>query len=80
MRGGGERIEPERLRELTGCNLDPGHVAPKIAWLARHEPDVHGAAAAFLLPGSWVAWRASGTLAVDPSNASSTEPARSARA
>ena len=26
----------------------------------------------FLLPGSWVAWRASGVLAVDPSNASST--------
>ncbi len=67
-----ERIDPERLRALTGCNLDPGHVAPKIAWLARHEPEVHRAAAAFLLPGSWVAWRASGTLAVDPSNASST--------
>ena len=66
-----ERIEPERLRALTGCNLDPGHVAPKIAWLARHEPEVFGSAAAFLLPGSWVAWRASGTLAVDPSNASS---------
>ena len=36
-----ERIDPERLRELTGCNLDPGHIAPKIAWLAAHEPDVH---------------------------------------
>jgi xylulokinase len=67
-----ERIDPERLRALTGCNLDPGHVAPKIAWLARHEPDVHAAAAAFMPPGSWMAWRASGELAVDPSNASST--------
>jgi xylulokinase len=66
------RIEAPRLRELTGCNLDPGHVAPKIAWLARHEPEAHEAAAVFALPGSWVAWRASGTLAVDPSNASST--------
>ena len=68
----GERMDAATLRALTGCNLDPGHVAAKIAWLARHEPAVHGAAEAFVLPGSWVAWRASGTLAVDPSNASST--------
>jgi xylulokinase len=67
-----ERTDPERLRELTGCNLDPGHVGAKIAWLARHEPDAFELAAAFALPGSWVAWQASGTLAVDPSNASST--------
>jgi xylulokinase len=66
-----ERIGEDDLRALTGCNLDPGHVASKIAWLAAHEAELHGAAAAFLLPGSWVAWRASGTLAVDPSNASS---------
>src|SRR3954453_7810529 len=57
---------------MTGCNLDPGHIAPKIACLARHEPDAHRAAATFACPGSWVAWRATGTLAVDPSNASST--------
>jgi xylulokinase len=67
-----ERIEPARLRSLTGCNLDPGHVAAKVAWLRRHAPDAHSAARWFLLPGSFVAWRASGELAVDPSNASST--------
>ena len=67
-----ERVDPDALRALTGCNLDPGHVASKIAWLARHAPEVHGEAERFLLPGSWVAWRASGTLGVDPSNASST--------
>ena len=67
-----ERIDVDALRALTGCNLDPGHVAAKIAWLAHHEPAIHREAAAFVLPGSWVAWRASGVLAVDPSNASST--------
>ena len=67
-----EGIDPARLRELTGCNLDPGHVGPKVAWLADNEPAVFDAAARFALPGSWVAWRASGELAVDPSNASST--------
>ena len=61
-----------RLRELTGCNLDPGHIAPKIAWLARHEPEAHAATAVFACPGAWVAWRATGVLAVDATNASST--------
>jgi xylulokinase len=67
-----ERLDPARLRELTGCNLDPGHVGAKIAWLARHEREAYDGAAAFVLPGAWVAWRASGELAVDPSNASSS--------
>jgi xylulokinase len=66
------RMSPDDLRALTGCNIDPGHIAPKIAWLARHEPDAFAGAATFACPGSWVAWRASGILAVDPSNASST--------
>jgi xylulokinase len=67
-----ERIDPDRLRELSGCNLDPGHVAAKIAWLGEHRADQHAAARWFLLPGSFVAWHASGELAVDPSNASSS--------
>jgi xylulokinase len=71
-RHAGERIAPERLRELTGCNLDPGHVAAKIAWLRERRPDRYAAARWFLLPGSYVAWRAAGELAVDPSNASSS--------
>ena len=65
------RLDPQRLRTLTGCNLDPGHVAAKIAWLRAHRADQHAAARWFLLPGSFVAWRASGEVAVDPSNASS---------
>ncbi|MDQ6816058.1 MAG: FGGY family carbohydrate kinase [Actinomycetota bacterium] len=65
-------LTPSRLRELTGCNLDPGHVAAKICWLRRHRPEDHAAARWFLLPGAFVAWRASGELAVDPSNASSS--------
>jgi xylulokinase len=67
-----QRADPEHLLALTGCNIDPGHIAPKIAWLARHEPETHRAAAVFAPPGSWVAWRAAGRLAVDPSNGSST--------
>src|SRR5580658_8896178 len=36
-----ETIEPDRLRQLTGCNLDPGHVAAKISWLSDHRPEQH---------------------------------------
>jgi xylulokinase len=70
-RAASERIDRARLRELTGCNMDPGHVAAKVSWLADHRPDQHRGARWFLLPGSFVAWQASGEVAVDPSNASS---------
>jgi xylulokinase len=65
-------IDPARLREISGCNLDASHVAAKIAWLCRHEPDAERATRTYLLPGSYVAFHASGVLAIDPSNASST--------
>jgi xylulokinase len=74
-----DTIDVDRLRKRTGCNLDPGHVAAKIAWLHAHEPEIARATVSYLLPGSWVAWQAAGELAVDPSNASSTgllDPAR----
>jgi xylulokinase len=67
-----ERIDPARLREISGCNLDASHVAAKIAWLCRHEPDAHRACRTYLVPGAYVACRASGVMAIDPSNASST--------
>ena len=67
-----ERMDPHRLRELSGCNLDAGHVAAKIAWLRDNRADQHAGSRWFLLPGSFVAWHASGELAVDPSNASSS--------
>jgi xylulokinase len=70
-RAAGE-LDPERLRKLTGCNLDPGHVAAKISWLRGNRDEEHRSARWFLLPGSFVAWRAAGELAVDPSNASSS--------
>jgi xylulokinase len=66
------RIDPARLREISGCNLDASHVAAKIAWLCKHEPDAHRACQTYLVPGAYIAYQASGVLAIDPSNASST--------
>ena len=64
--------DPARLFQLSGLNLDPSHVAPKIRWLADNEPDVYARATLFLLPCSYVAHALTGELAVDYSNASST--------
>jgi xylulokinase len=66
------RIDPARLREISGCNLDASHVAAKIAWLRKHEAAAYDACQSYLLPGAYVAFKASGVLAIDPSNASST--------
>lgn len=61
-----------RIFELTGLNLDATHVAPKIHWLAEHQPATYQRAASFLLPGSYMAYALTRELAVDYSNASST--------
>jgi len=68
----GSRISREAVFKITGLNLDPSHVAPKIRWLADHQPRLFGETAYFLPPASFVAYRLTGELGVDFSNASST--------
>ena len=58
--------------DLTGLNLDPSHVAPKIRWIAEHQPGVYEQAALFLQPGSYAARYLTGETAVDYSNASAS--------
>ncbi len=68
----GRQISREAAFKITGLNLDPSHVAPKIRWLADQHPRLFGRTAHFLLPGSYVAFVLTGELGVDYSNASST--------
>lgn len=68
----GRKISQEVVFKSTGLNLDPSHVAPKIRWLADHQPGTFEKAAYFLLPGSYIAFALTGELGVDFSNASST--------
>ena len=68
----GKRIAQETIFQITGLNLDPTHVAPKIRWLVDQEPHLFENAASFLLPGSYVAFRLTGEMGTDYSNASST--------
>lgn len=66
------RVTDDQAFRVTGLNLDPGHVAPKIRWVADEEPTIYNRAARFLLPGSYLALWLTGETAVDYSNASST--------
>ena len=68
----GGNISRETILEMTGLNLDPTHVAPKIRWLADQKPDLFEKVAWVLLPGSYVAYALTGEFGVDYSNASST--------
>jgi xylulokinase len=65
-------ISQERIKTITGLNLDASHVAPKILWLAENEPEIYESAKHFLLPGSFVAYCLTGEFGVDFSNASTT--------
>lgn len=67
-----ERISRETVLEITGLNLDPTHVAPKIRWLADQRPDLFDKVSSVLLPGSYIAHALTGEFGVDYSNASST--------
>ncbi len=67
-----QRLGIERLVELSGNRALAGFTAPKLAWLAEHEPDVHRRIARVLLPKDYVRFRLTGELATDVSDASGT--------
>jgi xylulokinase len=61
-----------RFRKITGNIVFPGFTAPKLVWLARHEPDVFKAMRKVLLPKDYVRLWLSGEHASDMSDASGT--------
>jgi xylulokinase len=66
-----EAREP-RSRDITGNAAMPGFTAPKLLWVARHEPHVFAQTAHVLLPKDWLRLELSGDLATDASDASGT--------
>ncbi len=62
----------ERLVALSGNRVLAGFTAPKLAWLAEHEPDVHRRIRRVLLPKDYVRLRLTGQAATDVSDASGT--------
>ncbi|MBV8049130.1 MAG: xylulokinase [Paludibacterium sp.] len=59
-------------RAITGNIMMPGFTAPKLLWLARHEPKVFERIAKVLLPKDWLRFRLTGVYASDMSDAAGT--------
>lgn len=66
-----EAAEP-RARAITGNRAMPGFTAPKLLWVARHEPDAFARVATVLLPKDYLRLRLTGERATDPSDAAGT--------
>lgn len=61
-----------RFRALTGNIVFPGFTAPKLAWMAAHEPDLFTQAARVLLPAAYLNLWLTGEAVGDLSDASGT--------
>jgi xylulokinase len=66
------RLGLERLVGLTGNRALAGFTAPKLLWLARHEPDTYARIARIMLPKDYVRLRLCGEHAIDVADASGT--------
>ncbi len=66
-----EAREP-RSRDITGNLAMPGFTAPKLLWVARHEPEVFARIASVLLPKDYVRLRLTGEKWSDVSDAAGT--------
>lgn len=75
-RSGEECSELERLvpdsREITGNLMMPGFTAPKLKWVAKHQPQIFEQVAKVLLPKDYLRLLLSGEYASDMSDASGT--------
>ncbi|MFM0077025.1 xylulokinase [Paraburkholderia sediminicola] len=61
-----------RLHEVAGNCAMPGLTAPKLLWVARHEPEHFRKLACVLLPKDYLRLRLTGVKLTDPSDASGT--------
>ena len=57
-------------REICGNMAMPGFTAPKLIWVAEHEPDIFRATRHVLLPKAWLRYRMTGEMIDDMSDAS----------
>ena len=61
-----------RFRALTGNIVFPGFTAPKLVWLARHEPEVFAKVARVLLPKDYLRLWLTGEAVAEMSDAAGT--------
>lgn len=61
-----------RARDVSGNIVFPGFTAPKLAWVATHEPDIFARVARVMLPKDYVVWWLTGRYATEMSDAAGT--------
>jgi xylulokinase len=66
------RVGRERLIRITGNEALTGFTAPKILWVANHEPDLYARAEHVLLPKDYVRYRLTGAFGTDKAGAAGT--------
>lgn len=59
-------------RHIAANRAMAGFTAPKLLWVAEHEPEVFARLAKVLLPKDWLVWQLSGEMGTDASDASGT--------
>lgn len=59
-------------RQITGNLMMPGFTAPKLLWVARHEPEIFRQVAKVLLPKDYLRLRMTGDYASDMSDSAGT--------
>ncbi|WP_279028503.1 xylulokinase [Gibbsiella quercinecans] len=60
------------LHSIAGNLAMPGFTAPKLLWVARHEPEIFAQTACVLLPKDYLRWMMSGDKVSDMSDAAGT--------
>ena len=61
-----------RFRKITGNIVFPGFTAPKLVWVAKHEPDIFAKVAMVLLPKDYVRLKLTGDHASEMSDSAGT--------
>lgn len=67
-----DRLGVEHVHHRTGHTPEPFHIAPKVLWMRRHEPDLFGATSVFLQPRDVVLRLLTGETLTDESHADAT--------
>lgn len=68
----GELDADPRFREITGNIVFPGFTAPKLVWVARHEPEIFAKTRRVLLPKDYLRLWLTGEAVSDMSDAAGT--------
>lgn len=69
-----ERYGPDRILRRSGSALSSQAVGPKLLWLRHHEPEVWARTRRFFMASSFVAYRLTGSYALDHHSASQCDP------